>query len=244
MRGRQRRAHHPLVAQGHIQHCTPPRHVQPLVAVAHKEIGVDGGEVDVDHPHALRAVDEGEEACLAAGGGQRFEGEAHARQGGDDVEEHEAGAAAGGEGFGEGGAEGGEDGGVRAGVEEGDGARGEEGGVRFEEVVDCFVAAGVDGGEVEDFVAAVGVPDYVAEDGVDAGCGVGDEDGCFRRDVEELRDGGAGAVQEFGVFVADEGVRGRFGAVLVGPELGLDCAGDGAEGAWGVLVAGCRDHAS
>ena len=203
------------------------------MAVADKEVRVDGGQVDVDHADALGAVDEREDVRLAAGGGERFEGEADAWQGGDDVEEAEAGAFAGGEGFGEGGGEGGEDGGVFAGVEEGDGAGGDETVAVFEDVVDCFLAAAVDGGEVEDFVAAVGVPDYVAEDRVDADGGVGDEDGGFGGDVEEFCDGGARLVQELGVLVTDEGVRRGFGAVLVRAEFGLDGAGNRAEGACG-----------
>lgn len=102
----------------------------------------------------------------------------------------------------------------------------------FDDVVDGSSAAAVDGVEVEDLILAVGVPDDVAQDCVDTRRGVGHEDGCLGRYPEQLGDGLAGFVEQLWVLVPDERVWRGFGAVLVGAQLGLHEAWDGAEGAW------------
>lgn len=205
------------------------------MAVGDEKVRVEAGEVEVEGAGALGGVDEGEDGQLAAGADERLVGDADSRDGGQGVEEGEAGSAAVAAGCGDGGAEGGEVGGVGEGVGEGDGAGLDEPPAGVGDVGDGLLAGAVGGGEVEDLVAAVGVPGLGegAEDGVDADGGVGDEDELVEVGrAEELGGGAAVVVEELGVGVADELVGPALVEVLVVVEPLLDEGGGGAVGSW------------
>lgn len=177
-----RRADELLVPLGDMQYCAPPGRVQPLVAIADEEVGVESGEVEGNVSHAVGAVDDGEDVVLATHGDEALEGEAYPRQGGDGVEEGDADSEvlvdAARDGLGEGiqdvtmSAGEGEAGALAmANLAKLGAKKGREG---FEEGEECFLNGAVEGVEVEDYVG--GGVGQVAEDGVDSGGGVLGED--------------------------------------------------------------------
>lgn len=101
---------------------------------------------------------------------------------------------------------------------------------RLADVLDRLLARAVNGAEVHDPVAWVEA--QAAEDRVDAGRGVGEEDDRFDGDVQEGCEGEARGVEEGRVGVADEVVRAGFGEGLHGVHAGEDGRWVGAEGAW------------
>lgn len=93
-----------------------------------------------------------------------------------------------------------------------------------------LAAGAVDEVKVDDFVA--GDKSEGAQDGVDAGGGVRDEDDFGGGDVEVGCEGCAGFVEEGGVCDADELVGALFGGELESGEGGADGGWVCPEGAW------------
>ena len=185
-----------------VEDCTGSWDVKPFVAVADEEVWIELCQVERYVPYAVGRVDHAQDSVGLTETCESFEGHADPGHGDDGVEDCEAGFLAfsfdrfdgvleiGAEVF------------VRDWVGVFDLSALGWGGLG--DVFDCFVAASVDCGEVDDHIS--GLVDEVAEDGVYAGAGVGYENDAFDWRVEILGNGCSGCIVEAWVFVADRPV--------------------------------------
>jgi hypothetical protein len=207
-----------------------------LVAVRHEEIGIKAREVEFDMSDSMRPVNTAQHVLFFTRLGEPLKGHTYARHADHGVEYGDL------------------DfptflfdlldraveladqpvilNGVRVSNLDGLGRRG------LGDVCHRFLACAVDGGEVEDVVGCL--KGQVAQDGVDAGRGVGEKDQGFGGSVEELIALGrgkwigsdvylchcfAGLVEKRRVFVAKERVGTRLGSVLKAAHLITDGLG-------------------
>ena len=80
-----------LVSFGNVENGAAARDVQPLVAVAEEEVGIQGGEVQGDVANGMGGVYAGEDSVVAAQLGEVFEGHTDTWEGDYCVEDGEAG---------------------------------------------------------------------------------------------------------------------------------------------------------
>lgn len=191
-----------LITYGNVEYGASPGNVQPFVAVAHEEVGIQGSEVQWDVSCAVCAVDAREDRMGLADLRETFEGHAYAGKRDDGVEDGEFGGLALRLNGCDGVFETCDEGGVRDGVGIGHFPRCDGRGLG--QVGDSLAAGAIDGVEVDDDVS--GSVLEVAQDRVDPRGGVGQKDATVGRSIEILRDGLAGLVQLLWVFIADEGV--------------------------------------
>jgi hypothetical protein len=200
-----------------------------LVAVAHKEVGVELAQVEAEMPNPMRAVHERQHPELFTHAHQPLERQSearHAHNGIKDRDPHHSAALL-----------------LllyrrSESVDDDIIARGKldrdlyaDRGRGLLNVLDAVLARVVDKVEIDDAVA--GLEDERAQDGVDAGGGIGDEDELGEGHVEVCGEEGARAVEQRGVSGADELVGALLGGGLEGLEGAADGAGVRAEGACG-----------
>ncbi len=197
MGGRERGPNEALVPERNVESSAPSRNVQPLVAVADKEIRVQPPKVDVKHADPLRTVHQRQYIGLLARGGQGFGREPHAGERRDEVKDADLGPLALLLGrldsrpesiqylF------------VLQGVGDIDATGAHSAVAALDDIVHSLGTSAVDGAEVEDLVLAVIVPLHIVEDGAHANAGVADKYHGVERYVEHVRNGCSGLVELF-----------------------------------------------
>lgn len=68
-----------LIPLRHIEDCTPSRHIKPLMAIAHEEVRVEGGEVQRDMADSMGPINKTEDAFFFADRNQSLKWHAVAR---------------------------------------------------------------------------------------------------------------------------------------------------------------------
>lgn len=197
-----RGSHEVVVAFGDVENCAAPGDVQPLVTVAYEEVWVEFCQVDWNTSHAVSAINAAQNAMLTAEFREALKGHADTWLGNDCVVDCDTGVLAAGFDLFNGLFEFGTQLRVRQGICVLDHVRSRRCGLG--DVRDSLATSAVYCLKVDDHIARL--VDKVAEDGVGASGGIGDEHSALHWRIEEFCDGLARLVEHLGIVVSDEDI--------------------------------------